>query len=147
MGVMYDDRVWAPYRLIMDDLRTQALENDIENGILSKQFSLSIEEVWTLRESFEYCDVDGSGYIDHEELNITLFLGTAQVVLMQIICECPVAQFTAVLPTFHAIVKSLHFAKKGYMIVSLVGRTAIGSCISLSPLFVTHATSGANPSR
>ena len=40
----------------------------------------------------------------------------------------------------------IHPWKAGYMIVSDVGRIAIGCSISPSPDLVTHATSGAKPS-
>ena len=40
----------------------------------------------------------------------------------------------------------IHFLNAGYIIVSLVGLTAIGSYKSVLPAFVTQATSGAKPS-
>ncbi len=40
----------------------------------------------------------------------------------------------------------IHFLKEGYMIVSEVGRIAIGSFSSDCPDLVTQATSGENPS-
>mmetsp|Transcript_10588 Transcript_10588/g.23158 ORF Transcript_10588/g.23158 Transcript_10588/m.23158 type:complete len:236 (-) Transcript_10588:917-1624(-) len=58
---------------------------------------------------------------------------------------------TTLLHWFSSIGRSrwlrIHFAKKGYMMVSEVGRMAIGSASSVVPDLVTHATSGANPSR
>jgi Ca2+-binding EF-hand superfamily protein len=49
-------------------LRVEALEYDVEMGVLSSQWGIKVEEVHALRESFEFCDVDGSGKIDEDEL-------------------------------------------------------------------------------
>lgn len=57
---------------IQNELRTVAIETDIEDGVLAQTCNLQIEEVRCLRESFEFCDADGSGFIDSEELVMTL---------------------------------------------------------------------------
>lgn len=49
-------------------LRVEALEYDVEMGVLSSQWGIKVEEVHALRESFEFCDVDGSGKIDQDEM-------------------------------------------------------------------------------
>eukprot|EP00746_Dinoflagellata_sp_MGD_P007562 gnl/MRDRNA2_/MRDRNA2_114982_c0_seq1.p1 gnl/MRDRNA2_/MRDRNA2_114982_c0~~gnl/MRDRNA2_/MRDRNA2_114982_c0_seq1.p1 ORF type:complete len:1014 (+),score=231.61 gnl/MRDRNA2_/MRDRNA2_114982_c0_seq1:64-3105(+) len=53
-------------------LYATATEHDLENGILSTTYNLTLEEVRTLRESFEYSDIDGSGFIDPGELGLIL---------------------------------------------------------------------------
>lgn len=63
-----------------NELRNIAIEMDVEDGILAKTCGLTIGEVRVLRESFEFCDRDGSGYIDPDELTVILkTLGCAPI--------------------------------------------------------------------
>lgn len=41
---------------------------EAENNTLALQWDLTPQEIWALRECFEFCDVDGSGFIDRNEL-------------------------------------------------------------------------------
>lgn len=64
------------------ELQAIAYQNSVEDGILSAQNNLAIEEVQILRESFEFCDADLSGSIDRDELSIILKnLGCAPITL------------------------------------------------------------------
>jgi len=66
------------------ELRALTIENDVEDGIIATQCQLTVEEVRVLRESFEFCDADGSGYIDLEELPVVLKnLGCAAITPVQ----------------------------------------------------------------
>ena len=57
---------------IANELRAKAVEQDVEDGILCMQNDITIQEVQLLRESFSFCDADGSGFIDREELSTIL---------------------------------------------------------------------------
>merc|ERR1719487_1134515 len=50
------------------DIINNALVEEVEVGTLAIQWEISTEEMQALRESFEFCDVDGSGSIDQREL-------------------------------------------------------------------------------
>lgn len=50
-------------------LHLKAVGTDVEDGVFAAHWDLPLWEVRALRESFEYCDTDGSGVIDsHDEL-------------------------------------------------------------------------------
>lgn len=50
------------------DMVNNALIQEVEEGTLAVQWGLSVADMRALRESFEFCDVDGSGSIDQNEL-------------------------------------------------------------------------------
>jgi hypothetical protein len=62
----------ADFARMADELRALAVQHDVEDGVLCTTCKLSIQEVRILRESFEFCDADGSGSIDREELTVVL---------------------------------------------------------------------------
>lgn len=62
----------AQVELITEQLREIAVQHDVEDGILAKQYGLTIQETRCLRESFEFCDADQSGHIDRDELTTVL---------------------------------------------------------------------------
>eukprot|EP00746_Dinoflagellata_sp_MGD_P147519 gnl/MRDRNA2_/MRDRNA2_79854_c0_seq1.p1 gnl/MRDRNA2_/MRDRNA2_79854_c0~~gnl/MRDRNA2_/MRDRNA2_79854_c0_seq1.p1 ORF type:complete len:1066 (-),score=188.42 gnl/MRDRNA2_/MRDRNA2_79854_c0_seq1:26-3223(-) len=47
-----------------------AVELEIEDRLLASHWNVHLEEVRALRESFEFCDIDGSECIDRKELRI-----------------------------------------------------------------------------
>eukprot|EP00746_Dinoflagellata_sp_MGD_P165373 gnl/MRDRNA2_/MRDRNA2_94593_c0_seq1.p1 gnl/MRDRNA2_/MRDRNA2_94593_c0~~gnl/MRDRNA2_/MRDRNA2_94593_c0_seq1.p1 ORF type:complete len:1066 (+),score=257.19 gnl/MRDRNA2_/MRDRNA2_94593_c0_seq1:116-3313(+) len=55
-----------------EELRNLAIETDVQDGMLATKTKLTVSEVRCLRESFEFCDADGSGYVDADELIVIL---------------------------------------------------------------------------
>lgn len=53
-------------------LRAFTVQQDVQDGLLADEHHMTLEEVRTLRESFEFCDSDGNGLIDREELPFIL---------------------------------------------------------------------------
>lgn len=51
-----------------EDVFKDSMLAKMEDKLMSEHFGLSNEEVRVLREIFEFCDTDGSGFISHEEL-------------------------------------------------------------------------------
>lgn len=57
---------------VVQTLRKESVALDLEDALLTHHWALPIAFVRDLRESFEFCDVDGSGKIDREELVLLL---------------------------------------------------------------------------
>jgi len=52
----------------MNTVLIEAIADSVEDSILARQWNLDVRDVRVLRESFEFCDWDGSGTIDNDEL-------------------------------------------------------------------------------
>eukprot|EP00746_Dinoflagellata_sp_MGD_P138400 gnl/MRDRNA2_/MRDRNA2_72050_c0_seq1.p1 gnl/MRDRNA2_/MRDRNA2_72050_c0~~gnl/MRDRNA2_/MRDRNA2_72050_c0_seq1.p1 ORF type:complete len:1298 (-),score=274.48 gnl/MRDRNA2_/MRDRNA2_72050_c0_seq1:262-4155(-) len=57
---------------LYETLRAIAVQNDVEDGITAKHNGIPMHEIQCLRDCFEFCDADGSGHIDSEELAYVL---------------------------------------------------------------------------
>jgi hypothetical protein len=65
-----------------------------------------------------------------QQLNATVFLGQKTNVLMQFVCEAPVAQFAEMLPIFAAMVDSVRVGPEGLRLpdVHVTGFTKCARC-------------------
>eukprot|EP00746_Dinoflagellata_sp_MGD_P092411 gnl/MRDRNA2_/MRDRNA2_36565_c0_seq1.p1 gnl/MRDRNA2_/MRDRNA2_36565_c0~~gnl/MRDRNA2_/MRDRNA2_36565_c0_seq1.p1 ORF type:complete len:994 (+),score=157.84 gnl/MRDRNA2_/MRDRNA2_36565_c0_seq1:448-2982(+) len=54
------------------EITNSALIENVEVGTMAHQWGLAVEDVQAMRETFEFCDVDGSGCIDQTELKCLL---------------------------------------------------------------------------
>jgi Ca2+-binding EF-hand superfamily protein len=56
----------------ISELHAIAVQHEMEDAVLASHHALTSDEVRILRESFEFCDADHSGMIDHQELCVVL---------------------------------------------------------------------------
>lgn len=94
-------------------LYSRAWIEEAEAGVLAQQWGIPLDEVQALRESFEFCDFDGSGILDEGELKILL---PSAGLLMNTGCQQRI--FTQSLSDFKQKGRDLDFKN----IVALIGK-------------------------